>query len=159
MTIYVLASEPSFWESVRSSAVGGIVAGIVVAVVLAVLQKFRAPLFELRKSDEHRANLKYNGWFPTQLGGNHAHHQGEILTTPSPKGEVAGDYMGPATRKTVAFDSFTPGESVTISFRRRIKPRGNTQAAVSSPDVTIIRNRWFQFFGWKTYQLELTAGD
>lgn len=159
MTIYVFASEPSFWEAVRSSAVGGIVAGIVVAVVLAVLQKFRAPLFELRKSDNHRANLKYNGWFPIQLGGNHAHHEGEILTTPTPKAVIAGDYMGQATRKTVAFDRFTPGESVTISFRRRIKPRGNRHGSVSCPDVTTIRNRWFQFFGWKSYQLELTAGD
>lgn len=159
MTIYSSVAESSFWENVFPGLASGIVSGLVVALALALLQKLRAPLFELRKSDDNRANLKYNGWFPIQLGENWEFEEGVVLTTPTPKAHLAGDYVGRATRKTVAFERLTPGEGVTISFRRLLRSRGNRLASGNCPDVTTIRNSRLKFFGWKTYRLELTAGD
>lgn len=92
MTIYISTMESSFWENVLPGLVSGSVSGLVVALALALLQKMRTPLFELRKSDVSRATLKYNGWFPIQLGENWKLGEGVVLTTPTPKAVVAGDY-------------------------------------------------------------------
>lgn len=159
MTTYVLATETSFWHTFAPGIAVSVVSALVVASIFSLFRRLQAPLFELRKTDDKRASLKYNGWFPIQLGENFELGEGTVLTTPTRKAQMAGDFMGRSARKTVAIDTLTPGEGVTISFRRLIRSRGNILASGNCPEVTSIRDSRLKFFGWKTYRLELIAGS
>lgn len=169
MITYVVSTEPSFWNAVWPSAVGGILAGLVVAFVLGRVQRIRTPLFELTQVTEDRAILKYNGWiFPVELGKNWELGEGEILSTPSRKGTLEGDRMSPGEEIVVGIDYcrdgdekivLKPGGGVGLTYRRRLRAQAKRGVDPRSlPEPFDVPPRRFPRFGaWKLRRIVLKA--
>lgn len=169
MITYVVSTEPSFWNAVWPSAVGGILAGLVVAFVLGRVQRIRTPLFELTQVAEEIAILKYNGWiFPVELGKNWELGEGTILSTPNRKGTLEGDRMSPGEEIVVCIDYYRndgekfvlkPGGSVGLTYRRRL--RAQAKSGVDPrllPEPFDVPTRRFPRFGaWKLRWIVMKA--
>lgn len=147
-----------FLFDLLSNSMGGVISGLIIAATIAILVKVRTPLFEVVQVAENRAILKYNGWLPIELGATWDMGKGEILFSPDPKGAIAGDRMAPHSDKVVSFIQITPGESLSIAYRRRWTSEVRGPDEMNYPNATdLVGNKRTKFWGWKFKWVVLSA--